>query len=231
MLKLFEKMKWIPGKLKWITSKPGIAVLCLVAGFMVGFICFWCIPNHNPVDERATMAATVFGRLVEQNEMVTVSQKYSIVDKAEDTNKLFNSIDIPFTKNSFWYRYQGMIKAGVSLESAGYELIDSTKIIVTLEEPYIISNTPDMEKTGVLEENNNVFNPIHIEDVDAFQRQCVEQSETEALGDDALLQEARNNAEVNIANMFKAVLGEDCEVKFVWCESSDEPEQQAEEAA
>lgn len=118
----------------------------------------------------------------------------------------------------------------MSLESADYELTDS-KITVTLEEPYIISNTPNMEKTGVLEENNNALNPIHIEDVDAFQRQCVEQSEAETIEDDALLQEARNNAEVNIANMFKAVLGDDCEVEFVWHERSDGSEQQAEEAA
>lgn len=92
------------------------------------------------------MASTVFARIVKQNELVAVSQNYTVVDKAEDANQLFG-IDIPFTGNSFWYRYTGTLKAGVNLENATYELAD-TQITVTLEEPYIISNTPDMEKTG-----------------------------------------------------------------------------------
>lgn len=102
MLKLPEKMKRIPSGLKWIMSKH---TSYLVLGLVLGIAGLLLVQSYNPADERSTMASTVFGRLVEQNEMVTVSQKYSIVDKVEDTNKLFDFIDIPFTKNSFWYRY------------------------------------------------------------------------------------------------------------------------------
>lgn len=85
----------------------------------------------------------------------------------------------PFTRNSFWYRYAGTIKAGVNLENAEITLKGNT-ITITMDKPYVISNTPDMQKSGVLEENNNVFNPIKVEDVTAFERQCKERSESEA---------------------------------------------------
>lgn len=82
----------------------------------------------------------------------------------------------------------------------------------------------------MLEERGNVLNPIHIEDVDEFQRRCVDQSELDAV-EGGLLRAARTNAETNIANMFGAALGDEYTVEFVWREPSDEPEQQAEEQA
>ena len=97
-------------------------------------------------------------------------------------------------------------------------LSPSDKLTVTLDQPYVISNTPDMSKSGVLEERNNIFNNIDVSDVDAFQRQCVERSEQEVV-DGGLYNEARANAEANLKAMFAAALGDQIELTVVFREA------------
>ena len=143
-----------------------------------------------------------------------MSLDYNIVDKVTDANSFFNLFDIPFTENSFWYRYTGTIKAGVNLETA--EIAESgDKVTITLDPAHIISNTPNMDESGALEENNNILNPIHVEDVDAFQRQCVEQSQTQAI-EGGLLAEAQTEAEARLSSLFYAAMGDEVTVEFVW---------------
>ena len=196
--------------------------ICAVVGLVLGIVGTLFISNYNPSDNIGASASAVFGRIVEQNELVSVSQDYSIVDKQGDSASFFGLFDIPFTDNSFWYRYEGTLKAGVNLETAGIEARDNN-LTITLDPAYIISNTPDMESSGVLEERNNVLNPIEVGDVDAFQRWCVEQSEVQAV-EGGLLDEAQAEAENQIRQLFYAALGEDVTVSFVWREAPVEGE-------
>ena len=196
--------------------------ICAVVGLVLGIVGTLFISNYNPSDNIGASASAVFGRIVEQNELVSVSQDYSIVDKQGDSASFFGLFDIPFTDNSFWYRYEGTLKAGVNLETAGIEARDNS-LTITLDPAYIISNTPDMESSGVLEERNNVLNPIEVGDVDAFQRWCVEQSEAQAV-EGGLLDEAQAEAENQIRQLFYAALGEDVTVSFVWREAPVEGE-------
>lgn len=196
--------------------------ICAVVGLVLGIVGTLFISNYNPSDNIGASASAVFGRIVEQNELVSVSQDYSIVDKQGDSASFFGLFDIPFTDNSFWYRYEGTLKAGVNLETAGIEARDNN-LTITLDPAYIISNTPDMESSGVLEERNNVLNPIEVGDVDAFQRWCVEQSEAQAV-EGGLLDEAQAEAENQIRQLFYTALGEDVTVSFVWREAPVEGE-------
>ncbi len=207
-------------------KKPGKAMatikhvaIGLVIGLVIGAGLALILSNYNPKDKvenaEVLAASAVFERVVSQNEMVAASQKYNITEKSGNSNTIpFTDIAIPFTDNSFWYRYVGTIKAGVSLENAEYSVEGST-ITVSLDAPYIISNTPDMEQSGVLEERNNIFNPIHIEDVDSFRAQCVEFSETQSINE-GLFDEAKANIETNIGNMFYAALGDSYTVQVNW---------------
>lgn len=202
-----------------------VGSICAAAGLVIGIVGTLFFSNYNPPDASDHVAAsTVFGRIVEQNELVSVSQDYSIVDKQSDASSFFGLFDIPFTGNSFWYRYEGTLKAGVNLETA--EIDDQgDKVTITLDPAYIISNTPDMEKSGVLEENNNVLNPIHVDDVDEFQRWCIEQSEAQAV-EGGLLEEAQSAAEAQISRLFYAALGDEVEISYVWREAPAESEAQ-----
>lgn len=194
--------------------------ICLAAGLVLGVAGTLFFSNYNPPDSIGERASVVFGRIVSQNELVSVSQDYNIVDKQEDANSFFGLFDLPFTENSFWYRYAGTLKAGVNLQTAEINTQGNT-VTITLDPAYVISNTPDMEKSGVLEERDNILNPIHVEDVDAFQRWCVEQGETQAI-EGGLLEEAQAEAEGRLSQLFAAALGEDVTVGFVWREAPAE---------
>ena len=193
-----------------------VGLVGALIGIALGVIGTVFVSNYNPKDEPVVdNVSVVFGRIVDQNEMVCASSDYTFVEKASDNVRLFDLIDLPLSENSFWYRYSGTIKVAVSLEDAEYSQKGNT-ISVTLSQPYISSNTPDMNVTGVLEENNNVMNPIQVEDVDALQRDCVRRSEEITASDGELMEDARANAESNITRMFTAALGEGYTVEFVW---------------
>lgn len=199
-------------KLKFMVIGIVLGAVLAVSGML--FIQSNTFKNTNG---ETIIASVVFDRIVSMNELVTVQQKYSITDKVTNTSKLFDKFDIPFTTNSFWYRYEDLIKTGVNMEKADFQTSGKT-VTVSLEQPYIISNTPDMETTGVLEENNNIFNQIHVKDVDQMQRQCIEVSQVKAI-EGGLLDEAKTSAEDDITNMLVAALGDDCRVQYTWKET------------
>lgn len=212
------KMKKVAGFFKKYGSRLRLSAICIVVGALLGAGLTVFLQSYNPPDEEKGLAASVvFERIVSKDELVSAAQSYSIVEKVEDTNQFFGLFDIPFSTNSFWYRYVGTIKAGVDLKTAEFAESDGV-VTITLSQPYVIANTPDMDQSGVLEENNNILNPIHVEDVDAFQRTCVEKSQTEVM-EGGLMDEARVNAEENLTDMFTAALGDECTVQVVWRES------------
>lgn len=209
-------------KTKALANKVKFTIIGLIIGLVLGIIGTLFLQNFNPPDEeRPVSASIVFDRIIAQDELVCASQQYNITDKATSAASFFDICDIPFTENSFWYRYVGTIKAGVNLKNATYSTSGNT-ITIELDQPHIISNTPDMEKSGVLEENNNIFNPIQVENVDEFQRQCVEQSETE-ITEGGIMDEARVNAEQNIRDMFVAALGDAYTIEFIWRNADEAP--------
>lgn len=82
-----------------------VGLICLAVGLLLGIIGTIFVQNHNPKDEHALSPSVVFSRVVAQNELVSAAQDYSIVDKVSNTGSFFGLFDLPFTSNSFWYRY------------------------------------------------------------------------------------------------------------------------------
>ncbi len=191
------------------------AIIGVLVGLLLGISGVLIVQNVSSSSKATNVEpSVVFDRIVAKSELVSASQRYNITDKVSDVNTFFDLFDLPFTEKSFWYRYVGTIKAGVDLDTATFS--QNGKVIhVTLDQPYILSNTPNMEESGVLEENNNIFNPIHVEDVDEFQRICIQKSEESVL-EGGLMDEARTNAEQDISDMFNAALGNDYTVEFEW---------------
>lgn len=205
-------------------QKVKIALIGVAIGLVLGIASTLFLQNFNPKDDKPSTdpVSIVFDRIVAQNELVCASQMYNITAKASNSNSFFDLFDIPFTENSFWYRYVGTIKVGVDLSEAALVSPDTSSVIkIELNPPCIISNTPDMNKSGILEENNNLFNPIHVQDVDAFQRQCIEQSETEILQGN-IMEEARQNAEKDLNELFNVALGNTYTVEIQWRETNEE---------
>lgn len=204
-------------------KKPTVKfiLIAFLIGLLVGAlgIVFAQMKGIKLESVRSENVSIVFDRVKSENELVVASQKYVAVEKVSDSNSLFN-IEIPFTENSYWYRYVGTIKAAVNLSEAVLVGQEGTNITIALSQPYISSNTPDMEESCVLEEHNNILNPIHLKEVDAYRKQCVEKLEKEAMEGD-LLSEARANAEVNLNSLFKMALGDEYHVQVQWEEAQE----------
>jgi hypothetical protein len=208
-------------KLKPI-DKAKLVAAGIVIGAVLGVAGVNFFQNYNPTDTQDSAqivaASVVFERIQNQNELVCASQQYNITEKVEKSDTiLFTSIINPLTVNSFWYRYVGTIKVAVNLETAKFSTAGNT-ITITLDAPYISSNTPDMDRSGVLEDNNtNLFNRFSVDEIDDFKAKCIEAGEAQAL-EGGIMDDARVNAEENLAAMFNAALGDDYTVEFVWRE-------------
>lgn len=117
----------------------------------------------------------------------------------EDSKK-FKDWKIPFTDKSFIVQYDGVVKAGIR---------DLTKAEVTEEGKTIIVKLPDVEITGVeidndsfekLDESNNLFNQISIEDLNEAQKDLKEKMREKAL-EKGVLDIARSNAEAVLSGI------------------------------
>lgn len=194
------------------------AFVGVLIGAVIGAVgTLWIQRNAlDPAEpEEADAVAVVFERVVDEGELVTASQRYVDVEKVTDAKSFYDLFDIPFTENSYWYRYAGTIKAAVDLGTAELVSYDGDTITLRLGMPYISSNTPDMDDSGVLEENNNILNPIQLKSHDNYEKTVKERVENAALGGD-LIETAQHNAEAELAQLFSIALGRDCVVVIEW---------------
>lgn len=107
------------------------------------------------------------------------------------------------------------------MSAATWDQKGENTLVVTLPEP-VLQNVPNMDVSGVLEERNNVLNPIHVEDVDEFQRQCIAKS-TQQAEEGGLKEQAKANALTNLQGMFDVACGKDaCKVEVKWVDPSIE---------
>lgn len=204
--------------------KPKQIIISLIIGILIGAGLILWIQSKKPktVDAEPSSVSVVFERVVARNELVAASQRYLDVEKAENPRKVFGK-SIPLTQNSYWYRYVGTIKVAVDLSQA--ELLnkdeDSKELIIELNQPYISSNTPDLNESKVLEETNNLLNPITVKMTDAFRKKCIENIEKKAKKDGYLFEEAKENTETNLNDLFKMSLGDDYSVSIQWREQKE----------
>ena len=203
-------------------------LITLFVGIIIGAIAAFAVqgfteklqPSPSEQGQSSTRQNTdphiVFERIKSDGELVSATQTYNINEKvSQDPVHLFGPIDLPWSEASFQYRYIGEIKAGVNLETAGFAHEDKT-ITVELKQPYIISNTPDMEESGIVDKDESgIFARVLPERVEEFRTECAEKSERAAISK-GLLESARNSAEVIITDMLYAALGNEYEIAFEW---------------
>ena len=72
-----------------------------------------------------------------------------------------------------------------------------------------------MDKTGVLEENGNFLNPAHFNQVEEFQRACVEKS-TEEAKNGTVFREARENAQKNLQAIYTGAFGDQYQLEVTF---------------
>lgn len=135
-----------------------------------------------------------------------------IITRAD--SKTFKDWKIPFTEKSFIVQYDGIVKAGIK---------DLTKAQVTKKGNTIIVKLPPVEITGAdidndsfekLDESNNIFNPISVEDLNEAQKDLKAKMYERAI-DKGVLDLAKSNAEAVLTGMLQSTDGE-YEIKIQW---------------
>lgn len=182
---------------KLISKYKVTIVLCSIIVLLLFLLSFnWSIhhDNSNNVD-------LIFERLVNSNELTTVKYNYSNVLSIKDNLK-FKDINIPFTERVIILKYDGHIKAGVDLDKGKIKIHGKT-LTITLPNATILDNIINEEDIKVLNEKDNIFNPLENQEVFDTLSKCKLEKETELINS-GFLTEVNNDTRVFIEDLFKS---------------------------
>jgi len=187
-----------------------------IAGLICGLAVAFAFIRYGWVNHLGLMGSNVKVNSVvlqekinEISELATASYTYTNADVKSDS-RTFNGKTIPFTTNKYIVKYDGIIKAGVNMEEAQVEVNDK-KVVVKLPEIMILSN--EITDIDVLDESNNIFNPIKVSDVtDYFIKEQKQVMEDKAI-EKGLLDEAKSNAVTYIKAFMYKILPDEYEVE------------------
>lgn len=149
----------------------------------------------NPISPKIELDI-LHSKMSEIAELATMEYLFTDSAKFTDSKEIEKwKINIPFTQKSFILKWDGVIKAGVNLDLVTISVNeDEKKIVVSVPQAEILSYEIDNNSIEVLDEKNNIFNPITVEDKIKFDSKT-EDAMTERAIENGLLEKAQTNAE------------------------------------
>lgn len=194
-----------------------ISIIVLIALIGVGII---SLSNHirNKIvglDQHETTngVQVVKEKLKETAELNTGSYLCTDVVTRADSRK-FKDWKIPFTEKSFIISYDGTVKAGIKDLTKAEVTQNKESVVVKLPKVEITSTEIDNDSFKLLDESNNIFNSISVEDVNNAQKELKKEMEKRAV-EKGVLDLAESNAEALIAEMLKSPIGA-YDIKIEW---------------
>ena len=155
------------------------------------------VQNKVSFDEIETQIKTV-------GKLTTVDYHYTYAGTHEDALKFFN-LEIGITKNSFIAQWDGVVALGVDMSKVKISVDEANKAItISIPKAEIFYHDVDEESFEILDEKNNVFNPISTQDKINFDIKY-EKKIYEKIEQNRLLEDAFENAKSIIANILNAV--------------------------
>ena len=148
-------------------------------------------------------------------ELATVEYLFTDAARYSDSQQIGDWI-VPFTEKSFTLKWDGVIKAGIQVDQIVIDVDEEEMVItVTLPAAQILSYEVDNESIELLDEKNNVFNPISVEDKVQLDTATEEEMKDRAVKQ-GLLEQAQENAEDIITNLLMAyeAIGNDYTIVF-----------------
>lgn len=145
-------------------------------------------------------------------ELVTTEYLYTNSGKYENQNQITiigKDINIPFTGKRFIVAYDGRIKAGIDIGQTQIDIDeDARAITIALPKSEIISHETFEDTLVVLDETNNVFNPISIENYNEFVSEQKDSMEKKAI-ERGLLTNADAEAKLMVQSFLSQIPGID----------------------
>ncbi|MCQ2551775.1 MAG: DUF4230 domain-containing protein [Clostridia bacterium] len=173
-----------------------IIVILLVVVAVLGFKLY---TNESLFGNKQSLSVdTIKSGLADIAQLATEEYLYTSVETFQD-QKTFKDFNIPLTKKSFIIKCSGVIKAGVDFGNIKVDVDEESKTIsVSISGAKIISNEINNGSYEMLDEHNNLFNPITPVDANAAEQTIKEKAETDAISA-GLLTKAEDNAKKVIA--------------------------------
>lgn len=170
--------------------------------------------NDNVVTEDTkTDVEIITEKLEGMAELNTGTYLCTSVTTKVDSKKI-KGWKIPGTTKTVIVQYDGTIKAGISDLTLAEVTQEGNKIIISLPDVEITSRELDNDSFEVLDESNNIFNPIVVEDLNEIQSGMKDKMEQSAI-EMGIYDIARENAEMILMEMFASADGR-YEVEIVW---------------
>ena len=145
-------------------------------------------------------------------ELVTTEYLYTNSGKYENQNQITiigKDINIPFTGKRFIVAYDGRIKAGIDIGKTQIDIDEAARAItIALPKSEIISHETFEDTLVVLDETNNVFNPISIENYNEFVSEQKDSMEKKAI-ERGLLTNADAEAKLMVQSFLSQIPGID----------------------
>lgn len=152
-------------------------------------------------------------KLEETAELNTGSYLCTAVISDADS-KTYKDWKIPLTEKSFIVQYDGVVKAGIKDLTQAEVLQQGDSIIVKLPEVEITGAEIDNDSFVKLDESNNIFNPITVDDLNEAQKDLKEKMCKSAM-EKGILDMAKSNAETLLTGMLESSSG-DYEIVIEW---------------
>lgn len=168
----------------------------------------------NPVNPEIILQITN-DEIKSIGELATMEYLYTDASRFSKSRQI-KGVKIPFTEKSFLLRWNGVIKAGINVEEITTEIDEATNtLLITMPAAEILSHEVDNESVEVLDEKNNLFNSIKVEDKVAFDEQVAQEMEDIATKN-GLLEKAQENAQEIITRLLSAVpdISENYRIEF-----------------
>lgn len=164
-----------------------VSLLVSTAATIVIIAAFFII---SAMSAELRLKNSVYG-LKDVGELVTQSYYYRQIRTIRDSRRLWGW-DIPLTERECIFSYDGVIRAGYNFEEIEVK-VENKRVTVKLPEPYIITNEILTETFSVYDEDSNIFNPLHLEDIGGEIEDIRTQGEYEAI-QSGLFEATRENA-------------------------------------
>lgn len=152
-------------------------------------------------------------------ELASVEYLFSDAAKFTDS-KYIGGYKLPWTEKSFILKWDGVIKAGIELDRVRINVDRSDEenktIFVYLPEVKILTYQIVDDSVEVVDEKDNIFNNITIEDKVAFDAKTKEAMKTRAI-ENGLLEKAQDNAEDILTRLLLSIpaIGESYTIEFI----------------
>ena len=132
----------------------------------------------------------------------------------EKNSRTIKGWKIPLTRKSFVISYDGTVKAGIKDLTKAEVIPSEGNVVIKLPEMEITDITIDNDSFKIMDESNNIFNSISIDDLNDAQKELKKKMKERAV-EKGVLDIAKNNAETLLSEMLKSPTG-DYDVKVEW---------------